>query len=66
MNESKPLWQSRTLIAACVGILAVFLEIFWGLEVEEDMISAFTDQLVILVAFAATIWGRVAATRMLS
>ena len=65
-QSTKPLWQSRTLMAAGAGGLTVLAEALWNIQVSEAEVISAADNALALAAFAGTIWGRIKARRRLT
>lgn len=65
MNKTKPLWQSRTVIAAVVGLTATTLDVF-GVQIGDR--EAVTHALFKIIeggAFLTALWGRLVAKKRL-
>ncbi|GAB5388878.1 MAG: hypothetical protein Alpg2KO_18460 [Alphaproteobacteria bacterium] len=65
-NDTKPIWQSKTILAAVAQVLAAVLTGLFGIDWDAGMTEQLTELLVLiggLITGGLTFWGRVSADK---
>lgn len=66
MTHTKSAWQSRTVIAAMIGFIAVLLDLFGVQLGDQDQLTDAVMKIIEGVAFLSALWGRLVATARLT
>ena len=61
MNDTKPLWQSKTLIGLAVALLGPWLAKQFGLTLTDGAQQELADQLIQAIGAALAVYGRLVA-----
>ena len=63
MTNTKPLWQSKTILSALVALFVAAVSALWGVDLAEAELIEALDNIVVGLAALGAIWGRVTATK---
>ena len=66
MNETKSAWQSRTVVAAMIGFIAVLFDLFGAPLGDQAELTDAVMKIIEGVAFLTALWGRLIAKARLT